>query len=54
MTLKIAQLPGIGPYTAGAILAFAFQKRGFAIDGNVKRVISRLFSLTSPIDSKEL
>lgn len=50
----LVQLPGIGPYTAGAILAFAFQKKGIAIDGNVKRVVSRLYALEYPLDSKEL
>lgn len=39
----LEKLPGIGPYTAGAILSFAFKKRGVALDGNVKRVASRLF-----------
>ena len=51
---ELLKLPGIGPYTAGAILSFAFQKRGIAIDGNVKRVMSRLFAINYPLDSKEL
>jgi A/G-specific adenine glycosylase len=49
----LLQLPGIGPYTAGAILSFAFKKRAFAIDGNVARVLSRLYAIEAPIDSKE-
>jgi A/G-specific adenine glycosylase len=35
-------LPGIGPYTAGAIRAFAFHERAVAVDANVIRVINRL------------
>lgn len=35
-------LPGIGPYTAGAILSFAFHQRAVAIDANVTRVLMRL------------
>lgn len=39
---KLLQLPGIGPYTAGAIASIAFHRNVPAIDGNVMRVISRL------------
>ena len=46
-------LPGIGPYTAGAIAAIAFGKAHAAVDGNVERVISRLYALETPLpDSK--
>jgi len=38
-------LPGIGPYTAGAIAAIAFDRRAVAIDGNVERVVTRLFAV---------
>lgn len=38
-------LPGIGPYTAGAILSIAFNQKIPAVDGNVKRVYSRLQGL---------
>jgi len=41
-------LPGIGLYTAGAILSIAFEKPVPAVDGNVKRVISRLFVVDGP------
>lgn len=34
---------GLGPYTIGAILSFGFQKKAAAVDGNVTRVLSRLF-----------
>jgi A/G-specific adenine glycosylase len=39
-------LPGIGDYTAGAILSIAFQQRYPAVDGNVRRVLGRYFDLT--------
>ena len=43
-------LPGIGRYTAGAILSFAFNKEAPILDGNVKRVLSRLFAISdSPV-----
>lgn len=38
----LLQLPGIGPYTAGAIVAFAYHQRAEAIDANVRRVFSRM------------
>jgi A/G-specific adenine glycosylase len=41
----ILQLPGIGRYTAGAILSIAFDQPLPVLDGNVKRVLSRLFAL---------
>jgi A/G-specific adenine glycosylase len=37
----LSQLPGLGPYTVGAILSFGFQQRAVAIDGNVARVMAR-------------
>lgn len=39
---KLGSLKGIGPYTQGAILSFAFNQRAAAVDGNVLRVMSRL------------
>lgn len=45
----LLSLPGIGPYTAGAILSIAFDKPIPAVDGNVIRVISRLFCLNKPL-----
>lgn len=40
---SLQQLPGIGSYTAAAIAAFAFGLDEVAIDGNLKRVLARLF-----------
>lgn len=37
----LAAVPGIGPYTLGAILSFAFHQRAPAVDGNVERVLLR-------------
>jgi A/G-specific adenine glycosylase len=46
-TLKdLLSLPGIGRSTAGAILSFAFNKAAPILDGNVKRVLSRLFAIS--------
>ena len=42
-------LPGIGDYTASAILAIAFGKRAIVIDGNVERVISRLYRIETEL-----
>jgi len=44
---ELLNLPGIGPYTAGAIASFAFNIPEPAIDGNVARVISRIFLITA-------
>ena len=48
---EILALPGIGPYTAGAIASICFQLPTPAVDGNVLRVISRLCNEDTPIDS---
>jgi A/G-specific adenine glycosylase len=42
---EILKIPGIGPYSAGAVLSIAFQKPEPLVDGNVIRVFSRLFVL---------
>jgi A/G-specific adenine glycosylase len=47
----LIKLKGIGPYTAGAILSMAYDQKVPAIDGNVKRIISRLFLITEDINS---
>jgi A/G-specific adenine glycosylase len=48
---KLRALPGIGDYTAGAILSIAFQKIYPAVDGNARRVLGRLFNIA---DAKQL
>ena len=45
----LRRLPGIGTYTAAAIAAIAFGKRAVVVDGNVERVISRMFAVTDPL-----
>jgi A/G-specific adenine glycosylase len=42
-------LPGIGDYTAAAIAAIAFDRREAAIDGNVERVMARLYAVQEPL-----
>jgi A/G-specific adenine glycosylase len=42
-------LPGIGPYTAAAIAAIAFGRRTMPVDGNIERVVSRLFAVEQPL-----
>ena len=41
---QLLRLPGVGPYTAGAVAAFAFEQPVPAVDTNVRRVLSRAFS----------
>lgn len=41
-------LPGIGTYTAGAISSIAYNRKRVAVDGNVRRVLARLFDLSNP------
>lgn len=48
---QIINLPGIGPYTAAAISSIAFGEPFPVIDGNVLRVISRLFAIGESVDS---
>jgi A/G-specific adenine glycosylase len=42
---SLMELPGIGPYTAAAVASIAFNRDVFTIDGNVKRVLSRLYAI---------
>ena len=45
----LESLPGIGPYTSGAILSIAYEKKVAAVDGNVLRVFSRVFKIEDDI-----
>jgi A/G-specific adenine glycosylase len=45
----LRKLPGIGPYTAAAIVAIAFGQKATPVDGNVERVVSRLFAVRQPL-----
>lgn len=46
---QILGLPGIGPYTAGAIMSLAFNENYPMIDGNIQRVFARLFNISTSI-----
>ena len=46
-------LPGIGPYTAAAIAAIAFDHPATVVDGNVERVVSRLFAIETPLPASK-
>ncbi|MBC2722555.1 A/G-specific adenine glycosylase [Desulfosporosinus sp.] len=47
----LLRIPGIGDYTAGAIASIAFGQNVVAIDGNVKRVVSRLLAWSEPVET---
>jgi len=49
--VELRKLPGIGRYTVGAIASIAFNMDVSALDGNIKRVYSRLFDISEPVDS---
>ncbi len=48
---QLRELPGIGRYTAGAIASIAFGLDEPALDGNIRRVLSRVFNVEEPADS---
>ena len=50
---ELQKLPGIGPYTAAAIAAIAFDRPETVVDGNVERVISRLFAIRAPLPASK-
>lgn len=50
---EIIKLKGVGPYTAAAIASFALKEVKALVDGNVYRVLSRMFDIATPIDSTE-
>ena len=45
----LQKLPGIGPYTAAAIAAIAFDRKASPVDGNIERVIARLHGVETPL-----
>jgi A/G-specific adenine glycosylase len=47
----LRRLPGIGPYTAGAIASIAFGADEPALDGNIRRVLARVFDIQEPVRS---
>jgi A/G-specific adenine glycosylase len=46
---ELLALPGVGAYTAAAIVAIAFGAKATVVDGNVERVIARLFAVNTPV-----
>ncbi|MFY8021215.1 MAG: A/G-specific adenine glycosylase [Bacteroidia bacterium] len=50
-SIELQKLKGIGPYTAAAIASFAFHEPVAVLDGNVFRVLSRIFNEPTPINS---
>ena len=50
---QILSLKGVGEYTAAAIASFAFNKPHAVVDGNVYRVLARVFGIETPIDSTQ-
>jgi A/G-specific adenine glycosylase len=46
---ELRKLPGIGNYTAAAIAAIAFGRRATPVDGNIERVVARLFAVTTKL-----
>lgn len=46
---ELLGLPGIGPYTAAAIAAIAFGAKAIVVDGNVERVMARVFRVKKPL-----
>lgn len=49
---ELSRLPGIGRYTANAVAVFAYNRRYPIVEANTARVLSRLFNIRLPIDSK--
>ncbi len=49
----LMKIKGLGEYTVGAILSFAFKKRAAAVDGNVLRVLARFENIEEPIDKPQ-
>lgn len=47
---ELIGLPGVGTYTASAILSFAFDKSFPTVDGNAQRILCRLYAIQGPID----
>jgi len=46
---ELCFLPGIGAYTGSAIAAIAFDQRAVAVDGNIERVIARLYAIETEL-----
>ena len=49
---EILKLPGVGEYTAGAISSICFGQPTPAVDGNVLRIIGRIFGIDMPMNKR--
>lgn len=49
---ELRRLPGVGPYTAGAVASIAFGEPEPAVDGNARRVLCRLFDIEAPTPTR--
>lgn len=49
----LQSLPGIGPYTSAAIRAIAFDKPATVVDGNIERVMARIFRVKEPLPASK-
>lgn len=49
----LLKLPGVGPYTAGAVSSIAFDRPSTVVDGNVERVMARLFDVHTPLPASK-
>ncbi len=45
----LLKLPGVGPYTAAAVASIAFDQRATVVDGNVERVMARMYDIHTPL-----
>lgn len=50
---QLRKLPGVGPYTAGAVASICFRRPTPAVDGNVLRIAARIAGITEPVDLPE-
>lgn len=50
---ELVKVPGIGNYSAGAILSIAYNKKAPIVDGNVLRVLSRVYAIEEPINDEK-
>lgn len=46
---ELLKMPGVGPYTAGAISVIAYGQSGVVVDGNIERIMARQFAITTPL-----
>lgn len=50
---ELEKLPGIGPYTAAAVAAIAFDQPAVVLDGNIERVMARVFAVKNPLPTSK-